>query len=523
MPVNKHDSFKSVEIAEATRTDGNKCYVEKNFFDALLKYNESLCYAVPDSEAVGLAYANRSAVYYEMKLYAKSLKNIELARANGYPKKNLSILDKRAEKCQQQLVTRNEVNGDENIFDFIKLSHEANPKVPFVANCLELKRSEKYGRFIITNEDLKVGDIVAVEPPHFKIIKTDSRYESCEETNRYQRCVFCLKDNLMDLIPCEICSSTMFCSEECLIKAQNDFHFFECPIIDLLLKSGIMQMAMRTFFQALSMFDGSIDALENFLKKNENLSASVYDFNFNDTDDRLTAKNYLLSLYCLARSDNVCLNDSPENILKVHPLKSGLWKSHEDFIVKFVRRILQVGDSNFHGICGWSIKKYENQFPQMIGIGCYPFISLVNHSCAPNVNRIYVEDKMILLVERPIAKGEQLYDCYKTTFYTQPRRERQEVLLNEYYFSCDCIACSNDFPIFQRLKSFDKKIYKIAKKGKDELSKLDVDHAKKRFKEYCDIIQKHHKQAFPSSEIVVLQECILQCVSIVIKPKFVFP
>lgn len=204
----------------------------------------------------------------------------------------------------------------------------------------------------------------------------------------------------------------MFCSIDCMQKAHQAFHSFECPIIDLLLKSGIMQMALRAFFQALSIFDGSITELETFLNENKN-SFSVYDFDYSVDDDSAKAKSSLLSLYHLTKSDKVCESDSPEMLLKIHPHLSDVWASHESLIRKFVQKVLQIGDSNFHGICGWSIKKYENQFPQMIGVGCYPFISLVNHSCAPNVNRIYVEEKMLLLVERPISKGEQLFDCYK--------------------------------------------------------------------------------------------------------------
>lgn len=175
-------------------------------------------------------------------------------------------------------------------------------------------------------------------------------------------------------------------------------------------------MALRVFFEALSMFEGSVENLEKFLSENEIPGTNVYDFNLsgtNENDEKFIARRNLLSLFYLTRSETVCPSDSPEVFLKGHPFLEGVWKSHETFIRKFIQRVLQIGDSNFHGICGWSFKKYENQFPQMIGIGCYPFISLVNHSCAPNVNRIYVEDKMLLLVERPIKKGEQLFDCYK--------------------------------------------------------------------------------------------------------------
>lgn len=205
----------------------------------------------------------------------------------------------------------------------------------------------------------------------------------------------------------------MFCSEKCLNDAKESFHNYECPINNLLLTSGVMQMAMRIFFQSLAMFDGSIIEFERFFNENESLAASVYDFNSSNPDNRLIARNNLISLICLARNDNDYVGDSPEKLFKIHPQLSYMWESNEAFIRRFILRTLQTGDCNFHGICGWSLKKYANQTPQMIGIGCYPFMSLINHSCAPNINRIYVDDKMLLVVERPIKKGEQLFDCYK--------------------------------------------------------------------------------------------------------------
>ena len=83
------DSLKSSELADECRNAGNKLYCERNFFEALLKYNESLCFAMEGSEAVGLAYANRSAVYFELRLYEKCIRNIELAKLSGYPQKNV--------------------------------------------------------------------------------------------------------------------------------------------------------------------------------------------------------------------------------------------------------------------------------------------------------------------------------------------------------------------------------------------------------------------------------------------------
>lgn len=206
----------------------------------------------------------------------------------------------------------------------------------------------------------------------------------------------------------------MYCSAACMKYAEENFHNFECDIIEILHKCGIMQMAMRVFFQALNTFDGSIDEMQKFLQKFENSSISVYDFDFSQkgNEQKEKAKNFLAALFCLARSDRES-NDSPARLFHTNQFLYDLWTSNEKFIFKFISKVLDIYDCNFHGICGWSRKKSEIQNAQMIGVGCYPFASLINHSCYPNINRIYQNDKMLIVVDRPIRKGEQLFDCYR--------------------------------------------------------------------------------------------------------------
>lgn len=110
---------------------------------------------------------------------------------------------------------------------------------------------------------------------------------------------------------------------------------------------------------------------------------------------------------------------------------------------------------------------------------------------------------------------------FRHTFLTQLKEDRQHILLKYYGFLCDCVACKNDFPLYHRLRSIDKSIFKIAKKGKVELLKLNGSQARKLFEEYCEMIQKHHGKAFPSTEIVLLQESLLQCISVILKPTLV--
>jgi hypothetical protein len=50
---------KSNQLAKQYRDQGNKHYSNRQFFDALECYNQSLCFAEKDSENVGLAYASK--------------------------------------------------------------------------------------------------------------------------------------------------------------------------------------------------------------------------------------------------------------------------------------------------------------------------------------------------------------------------------------------------------------------------------------------------------------------------------
>ena len=137
----KKDSKK----AKAFREEGNEFYKKKNMFEALVHYNKSLALAEPFSNEISLNYANRSAVYLEKKLYDYCLHNIELARANGYIKTD--VLDARESKCIDAIAKKAVSTED----DF-KLSHPANPKIPFASCCLKLMENETFGRHIITDQ-----------------------------------------------------------------------------------------------------------------------------------------------------------------------------------------------------------------------------------------------------------------------------------------------------------------------------------------------------------------------------------
>lgn len=194
--------MKSDEKAVSFRAEGNKLYSEKNFFEALLKYNESLCFATLESENLGLAYANRSAVFFEMKLLGNSLKNIALAQDFHYPQEKMETLTQRKAKCQEMSKQQMPLI---NAWNFFKLSHKANRKLRYAVDCLEFRSNDKYGKHIVTSRNLKVGDILVIEKPFCSVLLSESRFVEIDRTNKFQRCAECFKDNQLDLIPCDSC------------------------------------------------------------------------------------------------------------------------------------------------------------------------------------------------------------------------------------------------------------------------------------------------------------------------------
>lgn len=65
--------LKSDEHSAEFREMGNRAFKGKKDGEALDMYTQSVAFAVEGSEALGLAFANRSAVLFERKLYRECL------------------------------------------------------------------------------------------------------------------------------------------------------------------------------------------------------------------------------------------------------------------------------------------------------------------------------------------------------------------------------------------------------------------------------------------------------------------
>lgn len=397
-------SDKSDQKSNVLKSQAVRLAKSGEIFEALLKINKCLCLA-GNPKLYGELYAIRAGLFSQLNFHQKCLNNVNLARKYHYEHKSLNDLE------QLSILKSLEATRlSDDPWEFFKLSHPPNPKLPYVIDAVEVKCDKKFGRFIAAKRDLAVGDVIAIEKPFLKILKYDPDDAEYPQSNIYHYCANCLDDNLLDLIPCRYCILTMFCSEKCKEEANSSFHRYECEILTNLNSYGGWRMALRSFFDALSICDGSIEELERIARECDEFKSTVYNYDLSDETDPNYNKNRLKCLLSLFSSIEVEVKDF-RAMFTVHPLLRKMWVTHKNFIKNIIDRFMQIEILNFHSIKGSSLCK-KKSYRAALGDGAFIFSSLVNHSCVPNVMRVVVDGRMVMIVERPIRQGEQLFDCY---------------------------------------------------------------------------------------------------------------
>jgi hypothetical protein len=74
-----------------------------------------------------------------------------------------------------------------------------------------------------------------------------------------------------------------------------------------------------------------------------------------------------------------------------------------------------------------------------IGVGLYPTLSFVNHSCDPNCVISFKHKSAVLKAVRPISPGDELSISYIDL--TESTSSRRHTLQEAFYFHCNCPRC----------------------------------------------------------------------------------
>lgn len=173
---------------------GEKFLTKGNFSQAIDCFNNCLRFAPINSGDSLRSFSARAKIFYNLKLFRECIENIQLAKSDD------EVYDDDLRQIEERAVSLENDDGV-NKWKFFKLSYDANHKIPFIVDCLEVKENYIYGRYIATNKDLSPGDILIVEEPFYKVLSP---------IEAHRRCSICFNQNSLNLLPCVTCSTGSF-------------------------------------------------------------------------------------------------------------------------------------------------------------------------------------------------------------------------------------------------------------------------------------------------------------------------
>lgn len=320
------------------------------------------------------------------------MQNIQWARQHEYPADKIQKLNEREEKCKQ-LKAKQEKDPLDDLRDFFQLSYPANPKIPFIADCLKLGPVKSGRRGIFTTRDLKPGDIVAIEK---------STIANVHRAYFHIRCCNCIKVAKLNLIPCLKTASLMFCSKKCrdevYAKVQN--------LDSMVTHEGICINLERLLRECDEAFGGRAKLME-FLKTDyAHLTCSVFDFDFSNPEDPNYKANLIKCIMPFGFSPCALpdLIDNGEFLSLVKHLTVG-----NKVLEKFLLWFSLVCESNSLSFNAKITREVGSGPSNEEVIAVHAFLTHISHRCEPNVFNCRTEDGYLLYVQKPIKAGDELF------------------------------------------------------------------------------------------------------------------
>jgi SET and MYND domain-containing protein 4 len=475
-----YKKVKNSLLSDQHRKKGNEFYLIKLNKNAFNQFNLALMYAdiSTDLKLIILAYSNRSAVFLDENLFQQCITDINnVFRVYSQYISNcddddlfqliIKLLNRKKKCIQNQKMPKNDIYNSLNIFKFNTVEKEIQVNRLIeeinsickeqetvheviktfltcnISSSIDIKYDSKRGRHCIANKEIKSGETLFIEKAYCAILLPEC-------SNFY--CQYCFKSikendnndfNYLNIEFCSKCNQIAFCSLECKINC-SFHHNYECEILDLLHNLGIAHLAYRvvasTPFDLLKNEPKS--DLTNINYQNENnLSEIDYEQVFNLVTHEMETHVYDLFKYTMTSI-----------LLGMFYFKSNTLIINNDLILisSLILRFLLQSICNAHAIT--HVSENENDFNQQItynreqlryATAIYPKVSLLNHSCMPNVLSTFNENSTIIVVKasKQILPGEEIFNCYGPHYLKMNLLERKQSLLDQYRFDCLCKAC----------------------------------------------------------------------------------
>lgn len=198
----------------------------------------------------------------------------------------------------------------------------------------------------------------------------------------------------------------MFCSEGC--KENDTYHHIPCSRGSSCFVSNCVLRLKHKVLQIA----GSTQQMIDIITKGRKSNKTVFNYDLSVQRDSEYKKKLLRAVSMLSEARSGAAKSLKE--FTRAELLEGMSASsfeEEELLLKAIGKIFNIYSTN-------SFTLYENSKTTnfltevVVGAGLFPFLSLLNHSCDPNMSVITFDNKSVLISKRPIKAGEQLFVSY---------------------------------------------------------------------------------------------------------------
>ncbi|XP_035198763.1 SET and MYND domain-containing protein 4 isoform X3 [Oxyura jamaicensis] len=374
---------------------------------------------------------------------------------------------------------------------------EENDSISGASSSLSLKFSTEKGRHLVASQDILPGQSLVKEEAFVSVLcpeegESHLLQDSGEMvwdtrvTNADLYCHRCLKQ-LLACVPCRGCSYAKYCSQSCADTAWEQYHRTECSLGALLLTLGVFcHVALRTVL--LAGFSEVSRQVEQSHDDDEDLHNAEARCKHPGEDTRTATRRipgcnadgqYQSSYRAVFNLLPHAEKHSPEHkflcMLSVVAICRKLQEAGLEAAVlnressekgsgpkacekpsdelspelqimaeAMLRHVLQL-QCNAQAITvmqelGSGDGAVVNKKPVRLATAFFPVLSLLNHSCSPNISVSFSGTAATVRASQPISSGQEIFHCYGPHRCRMRVAERQQ-LLSQYFFECRCQAC----------------------------------------------------------------------------------
>lgn len=474
-------SEKSNRVSDQLMEYGHIEFRSHNWNEALNLYTWALCFAEPNTLYEGLAHGNRALCFFQMEMYQKAMIDFDFAMQNKCPEQ--FIANVQASRAQCEKLVKKQTNLK---LRTPKLRISTDKKFPCMVNLLELNRNKDYGRCVVAKRDIEIGTYVFVA----------ENFASTVTSDKQAYCLSCHKTE-MNFIPCKNCSDVMFCNEDC--ANWDSIHKWECQSTYHHIEDISVKFVVQTILVAIDMFSDA----NNLIKFVEDVIVDKGCDKIPKTScDSMSKYGIFLTLTPSYKNEYLLRAYQAFTCLLLIPKVNYLFDTmaKRRFLKNLVLHHTVIIPKN--AFC--DIARYSDQFSVKY---IFDVLSIINHSCAPNLNFATMGNLGYCVSVRPIKKGDQVFINYLGDDVHKPLDQRKKSLLCNWGFECKCDKCevAGDTPEHEFMKTDPALKYIIRNFEHDQCT---TDSAKRfQLKKQCIKFLKKFGHLSWSSELEFVINC----------------